>query len=63
MAQCRPDRCPNSCIASHHRPRWAKVISDGEELLKTKRLSSLQQEVIENDLRRYRNVVRKALIP
>src|SRR6266478_4540279 len=24
MAQCRPDRCPNSCIASHHRPLWGQ---------------------------------------
>jgi integrase len=63
MAQCRPDRCPNSCIASHHRPLWAKAIADGEELLKTKRLSPLQREVIESDLKRYRNVIRKTSIP
>ncbi len=57
MAQCRPDRCPNSCIASHHRPLWAKAIADGEELLKTKRLSPLQREVIEDDLQRYRKTL------
>jgi hypothetical protein len=56
MAQCRPDRCPNSCIASHHRPVWAKAIADGEELLRTKRLSLLQRQAIEVDLNRYRKV-------
>jgi hypothetical protein len=58
MAQCRPDRCPNSCIASHHRPLWAKAIADGEDLLKTKRLSPLQREAIEVDLMRYRKVLK-----
>ena len=57
MAQCRPDRCPNSCIASHHRPLWAKAVTDGEDLLKTKRLSPLQREAIENDVKRYRRVL------
>src|SRR6266481_6012673 len=59
MAQCRPDRCPNSCIASHHRPLWAKAIADGEELLKTRRLSPLQREAIEADLKRYRKVLQR----
>jgi integrase len=59
MAQCRPDRCPNSCITSRHRPVWAKAIADGEELLATKRLSPLQREAIEQDLARYRKVIRK----
>jgi hypothetical protein len=58
MAQCRPDRCPNSCIASHHRPLWAKAITDGEALLKTKRLSPLQREAIKLDVNRYRRVLR-----
>jgi hypothetical protein len=58
MARCRPDRCPNSCITSHHRPLWAKAITDGEELLKSKRLSPLQREAIEADLARYRKVLR-----
>jgi integrase len=63
MAQCRPDRCPNSCIARHHRPLWAKAIADGEELLKTRRLSPLQREAIEMDLKRYRNVLKHARTP
>lgn len=58
MAQCRPDRCPNSCITSRHRPLWAKAIADGEELLKTKRLSPLQRQAIEQDLQRYRSTLR-----
>ena len=63
MAQCCPDRCPNSCIASHHRPLWAKAIADGEELLKTRRLPPLQREAIEMDLKRYRNVLKHARTP
>jgi len=59
MARCRPDRCPNSCIASHHRPLWARAIADGEELLTTRRLSPLQQEAIETDLKRYRKVLQR----
>ena len=57
MAQCRPDRCPNSCITSRHRPLWAKAIADGEELLKTKRLSPLQRQAVEVDIVRYRHAV------
>jgi integrase len=59
MAQCCPDRCPNSCIAGHHRPLWAKAIGDGEELLRTGRLSLLQRQAIEVDLKRYRNALRR----
>jgi hypothetical protein len=59
MAQCRPDRCPNSCITSRHRPLWAKAIADGEELLRTKRLSPLQREAIEADIARYRKAIRE----
>lgn len=58
VAQCRPDRCPNSCITSRHRPLWAKSIADGEELLRTKRLSPLQREAIEADIARYRKAIR-----
>lgn len=63
MAQCRPDRCPNSCIASHHRQLWAKAIADGEQLLKTKRLSPLQREVLELDIRRYRKAIGSRVLP
>jgi hypothetical protein len=60
MAQCRPDRCPNSCITSRHRPQWAKAIADGEALLMTKRLSPLQRQAIESDVDRYRSVIRRS---
>lgn len=60
MAQCRPDRCPNSCITSRHRPLWAKAMADGEELLKTKRLPALQRQAIESDVGRYRSVIRRS---
>ena len=58
MAQCRPDKCPNSCITSRHRPLWTKAIVDGEQLLKTKRLSPLQRSAIETDLQRYRRALK-----
>jgi len=32
----------NLRIAGHHQPQWVKAIVDGEELLRTKRLSPLQ---------------------
>jgi integrase len=63
MAQCRPDRCPNSCIAGHHRPLWVKAITDGEELLNVRRLSPLQRQAIELDLKRYRSVLRASRQP
>lgn len=56
MAQCRPDRCPNSCIASHHQTLWAKAIADGQALLKTKRLTLIQREALEIDIKRYRKI-------
>jgi integrase len=58
MAQCRPDRCPNSCITSRHRPLWAKAVADAEDLLKTKRLTPLQRDALASDVRRYRAVLR-----
>ena len=59
MAQCQPDRCPNSCITSRHRPVWEQAIADAEVLLKTKRLSPLQRQAIEGDLARYRKTLRQ----
>lgn len=59
MAQRRPDRCRNSCIASRHPYRWTKAIANGEELLKTRQLSPLQREVIKTELSHYRKVLRK----
>ena len=47
------------CWPSRSRRRSApgKVIADGEELLKTKRLSPLQREAIEQDIGRYRSAI------
>jgi integrase len=59
MAQCRPDKCPNSCITGKHRTQWEKAIADGETLLKTKRISPLQRTAIEQDVRRYRAAIRR----
>jgi len=58
MAQCRPDRCPNSCITNRHRPMWKRAIADGEALLRTKRLSQLQRTAIDADIQRYRRAIR-----
>jgi hypothetical protein len=59
MAQCRPDKCPNSCITGKHRTQWEKAIADGETLLRTKRISPLQRTAIEQDVRRYRAAIRR----
>jgi len=40
---------------------WAKAIADGEELLRTRRLSPLHREAIEVDLKRYRKVLKTQL--
>jgi hypothetical protein len=58
MAQCQPDRCPNSCISNQHRPIWLKAIADGDVLLERKGLSPNQRTAIENDIRRYRSAIR-----
>jgi integrase len=58
MAQCQPDRCPNSCISNQHRPMWLKAIADGDGLLERKGLSPNQRTAIENDIRRYRSAIR-----
>jgi hypothetical protein len=63
MVQCRPDRCPNSCITSRHRPVWERAIADGDALLKTKRLLPLQRNAIEQNVARYRQVIRGATGP
>jgi hypothetical protein len=44
MAQRRPDRCPNSCITSRHRPMWAKAIAEGEDLLRQTEPNVMNQD-------------------
>jgi hypothetical protein len=57
MAQCRPDRCPNSCITSRHRPVWARAADDATILLREKRLSELQRVALCRDLDRIESVL------
>jgi hypothetical protein len=52
IAHCRPDRCPNSCIASRHRPVWAQAVEDAKMLLREKRLSELQRAALRRDVER-----------
>jgi len=60
MAQCRPDRCPNSCITSRHRPMWSEAVEDVSGLLSQKRLPALQRLALEQELVRLKAVLRKA---
>jgi hypothetical protein len=60
MAQCRPDRCPNSCITSRHRPIWRKAVEDVCGLLSQKRLPAPQRLALEQELARLKTVLREA---
>jgi integrase len=60
MAQCRPDRCPNSCITSRHRPMWRKAVEDVCGLLSHRRLPAPQRLALEQELARLKAVLRQA---
>jgi integrase len=60
MAQCRPDRCPNSCITSRHRPMWSKAVEEVCGLLSQKRLPAPQRLALEQELVRLKAVLRQA---
>jgi len=57
LSHCRPDRCPNACITRRHLAPWQMSIADGEEMLRTKRLSSLQRQIITDDNERKRQLI------
>lgn len=57
LSHCRPDRCPNACITRRHLGPWQVSNSDGEEMLRAKRLSSLQREIITDDNERKRQLI------
>jgi hypothetical protein len=59
IAQCRPDRCPNSCITSRHRPMWSKAVEEVCELLSQKRLPAPQRLALEQELARLKAVLRR----
>jgi hypothetical protein len=54
---CWPDRCPNACITRRHLAPWQMSIAEGEEMLRTKRLSSLQRQIIADDNERKRQLI------
>ena len=63
MAQCRPDRCPNSCITSRHQPVWAQAAEDARMLLREKRLSELQRTALRRNLERIATVLHPTTTP
>lgn len=56
-ALCQPTRCPNACITARHRPAWKRTVDDIQSLLKEKRLSKLQREVLISELGRIQAVL------
>ena len=57
LSHCRPDRCPNACITRRHLAPWQMSIAEGEEMLRTKRLSSLQRQIIADDNERKQQLI------
>ncbi|WP_246798414.1 hypothetical protein [Rhizobium leguminosarum] len=56
-ALCQPTRCPNACITARHRPAWTRIADDTRSLLKEKRLSQIQREVLRGELGRIQAVL------
>ncbi|MCB1462400.1 MAG: integrase [Sphingomonas sp.] len=56
-ALCQPTRCPNACITARHRPAWKRMADDTRSLLREKRLSKLQREVLRSELGRIQAVL------
>lgn len=54
---CQPTRCPNACITAGHRPAWKRMADNTLSLLKEKRLSKLQREVLKSELGRIQAVL------
>jgi len=57
LSHCWPDRCPNTCITRRHLAPWQMSIAEGEEMLRTKRLSPLQRQTIADDNERKRQLI------
>lgn len=56
-ALCQPTHCPNACITSRHRPAWARSAQEAADLLKEKRLSTLQRSILQQNLDRAKTVL------
>jgi integrase len=57
LSHCRPDRCPNACVTRRHLAPWQASIAEGEHLLRDRRLSSLQHQVLTEDNERKRRLI------
>ncbi|PZR83282.1 MAG: integrase [Stutzerimonas stutzeri] len=56
-ALCQPTHCPNACITSRHRPAWARSAQEAADMLKEKRLSTLQRSILQQDIERANTVL------
>lgn len=57
LSLCQPDRCPNACVTTRHRPLWEASIQQAEEMLKSKSLSGLQREVLKSEIARQKKML------
>jgi integrase len=57
LSHCRPDRCPNACVTRRHLAPWQASIAEAEHLLRDRRLSSLQRQVLTEDNERKRRLI------
>jgi len=57
LSHCRPDRCPNACVTRRHLAPWQASIAESEHLLRDRRLSSLQHQVLAEDNERKRRLI------
>jgi len=56
-ALCEPTRCPNACIAEHHRPVWERSADEARMLLREKRLPGLQRAALQQEVDRIEGVL------
>lgn len=54
---CEPSRCPNACIAEHHRPAWQRGADEARKLLSEKRLPEPQRIALQAEVARIEAVL------
>jgi integrase len=57
IAQCHPDRCPNSCITERHLSAWEQALATAKEHLSQRRLPVLQRTIIEQQIADFSRVI------
>jgi hypothetical protein len=57
IAQCHPDRCPNSCITQRHLPAWEQAEAQAKEHLRQRHLPVLQRTIIEQQIADFSRVI------